>query len=58
MDFALSEEQRLLKETVDRLVLDRYGFPVRQAAAESELGFDRAMWAGLAELGLLAVPFP
>lgn len=58
MDFALSEEQRLLKETVDRLVLDRYGFPVRQAAAASEPGFDRAMWAGFAELGLLAVPFP
>ncbi|EDP65770.1 acyl-CoA dehydrogenase-like protein [alpha proteobacterium BAL199] len=58
MDFALSEEQRLLKETVDRLVRDRYGFEVRQAAADSDIGFSRAMWATFAELGLLAVPFP
>ncbi|GHD51923.1 acyl-CoA dehydrogenase [Thalassobaculum fulvum] len=58
MDFSLSEEQRLLKETVDRLVRDRYGFEARQAAAASEQGFSRAMWATFAELGLLAVPFP
>ena len=44
MDFALSEEQRLLKETVDRLVRDRYGFEVRQAAADSDIGFSRAMF--------------
>ena len=25
MDFALTEEQRLLKETVDRLIADTYG---------------------------------
>lgn len=58
MDFSLSEEQRLLKETVDRLVRDRYGFEARQAAADSEEGFSRATWATFAELGLLAVPFP
>ena len=58
MDFALSEEQRLLKETVDRLVRDRYGFETRQQAAGSEEGFSREMWATFADLGLLAVPFP
>ncbi len=58
MDFSLSEEQRLLKETVDRLVRDRYGFEVRQKAAASEDGFSRETWASFAELGLLAVPFP
>lgn len=58
MDFSLSEEQRLLKETVDRLVRDQYGFETRQKAAASEEGFSRAMWATFAELGLLAVPFP
>ncbi|MEQ8815408.1 MAG: acyl-CoA dehydrogenase [Thalassobaculum sp.] len=58
MDFSLSEEQRLLKETVDRLVRDRYGFEARQKAAGSEEGFSRATWATFAELGLLAVPFP
>ena len=58
MDFSLSEEQRLLKETVDRLVRDQYGFEARQKAAASEQGFSRDMWATFAELGLLAVPFP
>lgn len=58
MDFSLSEEQRLLKETVDRLVRDRYGFEARQKAAASEEGFSRETWATFAELGLLAVPFP
>lgn len=58
MDFSLSEEQRLLKETVDRLVRDQYGFEARQKAAASEEGFSRDMWATFAELGLLAVPFP
>ncbi|MEQ9334309.1 acyl-CoA dehydrogenase [Thalassobaculum sp.] len=58
MDFSLSEEQRLLKETVDRLVRDQYGFEARQKAAGSEEGFSRATWATFAELGLLAVPFP
>jgi len=58
MDFSLSEEQRLLKETVDRLVRDQYGFEARQKAAGSEEGFSRDTWATFAELGLLAVPFP
>src|SRR3546814_11083838 len=58
MDFSLSEDQRLLKDTVDRLVRERYPFEARQKAAASESGFSRETWATFAELGLLAVPFP
>jgi len=32
MDFDLSEEQRLLKESLDRLISDRYAFEQRKTS--------------------------
>ena len=58
MDFSLSEEQRMLKDTVERLVRETYDFEKRQKISESEEGFSREVWGQLAELGLLGVPFP
>ena len=58
MDFSLSEEQRMLKDTVERLVRETYDFEKRQKVSESEEGFSREVWGQLAELGLLGVPFP
>lgn len=58
MDFSLSEEQRLLKESVDRLIADKYTFDERMKIAASPEGMSREMWTTFAELGLLAVPFP
>src|SRR5271163_3314102 len=57
MDFDLSEEQRLLKESLDRLIGDRYAFEQRKGYAQSPEGWSRAMWEQLAELGLLVLPF-
>src|ERR1700741_1925888 len=57
MDFELSEEQRLLKESVDRLGADRYGFEERRAYAKEPDGWSRALWQQYAELGLLGLPF-
>jgi pimeloyl-CoA dehydrogenase small subunit len=57
MDFELSEEQRLLKQSVERLLADRYGFEQRTAYMKEPGGFSRAMWKQYAELGLLALPF-
>jgi pimeloyl-CoA dehydrogenase small subunit len=57
MDFDLSEEQRLLKDSVDRLVADRYDFESRKRYASEPDGWSRALWAVYAELGLLAIPF-
>ena len=57
MDFDLSEEQRLLKDSVDRLVADKYDFDKRKAYLKNEHGFSREMWGQFAELGLLALPF-
>lgn len=58
MDFDLSEEQRLLKDSVDRMVADRYGFEQRRGYQREPEGWSRAMWGSLAELGLLGLPFP
>jgi pimeloyl-CoA dehydrogenase small subunit len=58
MDFDLSDEQRLLKDSVDRLIADRYGFEQRKKYIAEEPGFSRALWAQFAELGLLGLPFP
>ena len=57
MDFDLSEEQRLLKESLDRLVGDRYAFAQRNAYGQSAEGWSRDLWAQYAELGLLGLPF-
>ncbi len=57
MDFDLSEEQRLLKESLDRLIGDRYAFEQRKAYAQSPEGWSRELWAQYAELGLLGLPF-
>jgi pimeloyl-CoA dehydrogenase small subunit len=57
MDFELSDEQRLLKESVDRLLGDRYDFEARHKFAQEPDGFSRKLWSQYAELGLLALPF-
>lgn len=57
MDFKLSEEQQMLKDTVARLVRDTYNFERREAYARSVLGHGADFWQQLAELGLCAVPF-
>lgn len=57
MDFDLSEEQRLLKDSVDRLLADRYDFEARRKHMAGDKGWSADIWARFAELGLLALPF-
>ncbi|HEY8384103.1 MAG TPA: acyl-CoA dehydrogenase family protein [Microvirga sp.] len=57
MDFDLTEEQRLLKDSVDRLLADRYDFDQRRSYQKAEEGWSREIWAQYAELGLLGLPF-
>ena len=57
MDFDFTEEQRLFKESLDRLIADRYGFDQRKSYAQNPEGWSRALWRQLAELGLLGLPF-
>jgi pimeloyl-CoA dehydrogenase small subunit len=57
MDFDLSEEQRLLKESVDGLLNDCYDFDARKKYMKERGGWSQAVWGKLAEQGLLGLPF-
>jgi pimeloyl-CoA dehydrogenase small subunit len=57
MDFDLSDEQRLLRDSIDRLLADRYGFAQRRQYLAEPEGWSRAMWRHYAEIGLLGLPF-
>jgi pimeloyl-CoA dehydrogenase small subunit len=57
MDFSLNDEQRLLKEGLERLLADRYGFEQRRRHMAEPAGWSRELWARYAEMGLLALPF-
>jgi pimeloyl-CoA dehydrogenase small subunit len=57
MDFSFTDEQRLLKQSVERLLTDRYGFEARQGFMDEPTGWSRTLWRNYAELGLLGLPF-
>lgn len=57
MNFNFSEEQILLKESIQRWAQDNYSFEQRRLAAANEDGFSREHWQSFAELGWLSVPF-
>ena len=57
MDFALTDEQRLLQHSVERLFADHYAFEARKRYAQEPGCFSHALWKQYAELGLLGLPF-
>src|SRR6516165_11236662 len=57
MDFDLTEEQRLLKESLERLLGDRYAFEQRRSYTQTAEGWSRELWTQYSELGLLGLPF-
>jgi len=57
MDFSFSEEQTLLRNSVERFVQDKYDFDTRRKIVASDEGWSRDNWQQMAELGLLAAPF-
>jgi alkylation response protein AidB-like acyl-CoA dehydrogenase len=57
MDFELSDEQGMLKDSVNRFVQDNYEFTQRKALAGSTLGYSNDNWATFAEMGWLMLPF-
>ena len=57
MDFDLTDEQRLLSDSVDRLLADTYTFEKRKTYLGEPEGWSRGLWSQYAELGLLGLPF-
>jgi hypothetical protein len=56
MDLTLSDEQRLLRESVDRFIAETYDADHRRGMTGDPLGFSPAIWKQFAELGWLALP--
>jgi len=57
MDFDFTEEQRLLDESVRRLVKSEYDIAKRKSYIALPDGFSRKLWERYAEIGLLGLPF-
>jgi Acyl-CoA dehydrogenase, N-terminal domain len=57
MDFDLSEEQRLLKDSIDGLLKSSYDFEARKKYRAEAGGYSKTMWGKFAEQGLLGLPF-
>ena len=58
MNFDLSEEQQLLKDSVERFVNDNYDLDTRQSLSKNDAGFSDTYWQTMAELGWLGVTVP
>jgi len=58
MDFGLSEDQRLLEQTLRSFLADRVPIERVRALREADCPNDREIWQGLAELGVTGMLVP
>ncbi|PKP91288.1 MAG: pimeloyl-CoA dehydrogenase small subunit [Alphaproteobacteria bacterium HGW-Alphaproteobacteria-14] len=57
MDFNFTEEQEMVRDGLSRLVREQYDWETRRKAIGSSDGWRPEIWAQLAELGILGMPF-
>ena len=57
MDIQLTEEQELLRSSIQRFLRDQYDFDERRKIVATDEGWSRKHWKSFAELGLCAAPF-
>ncbi|MFE3193372.1 acyl-CoA dehydrogenase family protein [Nocardia sp. NPDC059240] len=57
MDFELTDEQVMLRDTVRDLLGRAYDPETRLKVTDTDLGWSRDVWRQLAELGVLGLPF-
>ncbi|MEM1197339.1 MAG: acyl-CoA dehydrogenase [Pseudomonadota bacterium] len=57
MDFNFTEEQDMVRDGLSRMVREQYAWEARMAAIASDAGWRPEVWAQLAELGILGMPF-
>src|SRR5262245_53263555 len=58
MDFELTQEQQLLADSLKRYTTNACSFDARTKIVGSPKGWSEEVWAALAEMGLLGLPFP
>lgn len=57
MDFNLTEEQQMLKDSVDRFLEKNFSFEQRRKLIDDKQAMSFELWQGLASLGVLGLPF-
>ncbi len=57
MNFDFTEEQVMLRDSIERFMREDYDFDKRCETANSELGMSKENWQTIAELGWLSIPF-
>ena len=57
MDFNLTEEQTMLKDSVNRFLEKNFSFEQRRQMLADRQPMSAQLWQGLASLGVLGVPF-
>ena len=57
MDFNFTEEQNMVRDSLQRFVRENYDYDQRNTVIRSESGWRPELWAQLAELGLFGMPF-
>lgn len=57
MDFSLTAEQQMLKDSVEKFVAGEYGATQREKLLGAPEAFSRTHWKTFAELGWLTIPF-
>lgn len=58
MDFQYSEEQLLLRDSIEKYLQKNYSFEQRRAIVETGGGLSPAIWDGLTSMGLLGLLVP
>lgn len=58
MDFTPTEEQKMLADSAERYIRDKYTFEERRKFKDTSGGFSREHWSRFAEMGWLALPVP
>jgi alkylation response protein AidB-like acyl-CoA dehydrogenase len=58
VDLALSDDQRLLQDSIHRFLSDRYGAEQRRQSVAAAAGWSREMWQAIVDLGWLAIAVP
>jgi alkylation response protein AidB-like acyl-CoA dehydrogenase len=58
MDFTLTDDQKMLVETVASFAKKESPVERVRKIRENDIGWDKKMWAKMGELGWLGVPFP
>src|SRR6516164_7980758 len=57
MNFEHTEDRRMLADSLNRFIVEQYGFEARNRIAQSKEGFSQAIWQQFAELGVIGALF-